>query len=116
MPAALLPRQLAKQRTVGFMRVFVAGEAKRRRFALKLSAKGRGKLLLKAPGGPLVRYVRGGLEVRGLPARSAVAEITIYRVTKRDGATKPKRYRLRVQVLRPGVRTLKLSVRPRAPR
>ena len=65
---------------------------------------------------PLVRYVRGRLEVRGLPARSAVAEITLYRVTKRDGATKPKRYRLRAQVLRPGARTLKLSVRPRAPR
>jgi hypothetical protein len=115
-PAALLPRQTVKKRTVGFMRVFVAGQAKRKRYALKLSPKGRGKLLLKAPGRPLVRYVRGGLEVRGLPSRSAVAEITIYRVTKRDGATKRRRFRLRAQVLRPGARTLKLTVRPRAPR
>ena len=91
-------------------------EPRRRRYSLKLSPKGHGKLLLKAARRPLVRYVRGGLEVRGLPARSAVAEITIYRVTKRDGATKPRRYRVRAQVLRPGARTLKLSVRPRAPR
>jgi hypothetical protein len=111
-PAALLPRQTAKRRTVGFMRVFVAGQAKRKRYALKH----RGKALLKANGRPLVRYVRGGLEVRGLPARSAVAELTIYRVTKRDGATRPRRYRLRAQVLRPGARTLQLSVAPRAPR
>jgi hypothetical protein len=115
-PAALLPRQTARRRTVGFMRVFVAGQAKRKRYALKLAPKHRGKALLKANGRPLVRYVRGGLEVRGLPARSAVAELTIYRVTKRDGATRPRRYRLRAQVLRPGARTLQLSVAPRAPR
>ncbi|MEA2133751.1 MAG: large repetitive protein [Solirubrobacteraceae bacterium] len=115
-PAALLPRQTAKRRTVGFMRVFVAGQAKRKRYALKLAPKHRGKALLKANGRPLVRYVRGGLEVRGLPARSAVAELTIYRVTRRDGATRPRRYRLRAQVLRPGARTLQLSVAPRAPR
>ena len=64
-------------------------------------------------GKPVVRYVRGGLEVRGLPARSAVAELTIYRVTKRDGATKRKRFRLKAQVMRPGARALSLSVRPR---
>ena len=115
-PAALLPRQTAKRRTVGFMRVFVAGQSRRKRYALKLAPKGRAKTLLKAARRPLVRYVRGGLEVRGLPARSAVAELTLYRVTKRDGATRRKRYRLQARVLRPGARPLKLSVRPRAPR
>ena len=57
-----------KRRTVGFMRVFVAGQAQRNRYPLKLAKKGRGKLLLKSRGRPLIRYVRGGLEVRGLPA------------------------------------------------
>ena len=66
-PAALLPRQTAKRRTIGFMRVFVAGQSGRQRYALKLARKGRGKLLLKAAGGPVVRYVRGGVKVRGLP-------------------------------------------------
>ena len=115
-PAALLPRQTAKRRTVGFMRVFVAGQSQRKRYALKLVKKGRGKYLLKAAGKPVVRYARGGLEVRGLPARSAVAELTLYRVTKRDGATKRKRYRLKASIMRPGARALSLSVRPRAPR
>jgi hypothetical protein len=63
-----------------------------------------------------MRYVRGGLEVRGLPARSAGAEITLYRVTKRDGATRRKRYRLKASVIRPGARALSLSVRAHAPR
>ena len=62
-----------------------------------------------------MRYVRGGLEVRGLPARSAVAELTLYRVTKRDGATKRKRFRLKAKVMRPGARALSLSVAPALP-
>ena len=116
-PAGLLPRQTAKKRTVGFMRVFVAGQGQRKRFPLKLAKKGRGKLLLKAPGKPVVRYVRGGLEVRGLPAGSAVAELTIYRVRKLDGATKRKRFKLKARVMRAGsTGGLSLSVRPRAPR
>jgi hypothetical protein len=116
-PAALLPRQKAKRRTVGFMRVFVAGQGRRKRYALKLARKGRGKLLLKAPAGPVVRYVRGGLEVRGLPAASAIAEITIYRVKKLDGETKRKRFKLKARVMTVGsTGGLSLSVRPRAPR
>jgi hypothetical protein len=116
-PAALLPRQKAKQRTVGFMRVFVAGQGQRKRFPLKLAKKGRGKLLLKAPGRPVVRYVRGGLEVSGLPAGSAVAELTIYRVKKLDGETKRKRFKLKARVTHAGsTGGLSLSVRPRAPR
>ena len=112
-PAALLPRQTAKRRTIGFMRVFVAGQSGRRRYALKLARKGRGKLLLKAAGGPVVRSVRGGVKVRGLPAGSAVAELTIYRVRTLDGATKRKRVRLRARVMRPGAGPLSLSARPR---
>jgi hypothetical protein len=115
-PAALLPRQTAKRRTVGFMRVFVAGQSLRKRYALKLAKQGRGKDLVKGRGKPVVRSVRGGLEVRGLPARSAVVELTLYRVTRHDGATRPKRYRLKAAVMRPGARSLSLSVRPRAPR
>ena len=42
-PAALLPRQTAKRRTVGFMRVFVAGQAAASAIALKLAPKGRGR-------------------------------------------------------------------------
>ena len=99
------------------MRVFVAGQGQRKRFPLKLAKKGKGKLMLKAPGKPLVRYVRGGLEVRGLPAGSAVAELTIYRVRKFDGATKRKRFKLNARVMRAGsTGGLSLSVRPRAPR
>ena len=115
-PAAPLPRQTAKRRTVGFMRVFVAGQSRRKRYALKLAGKGRGKYLLKTAGKPAVRYVRGGLEVRGLPPRSAVAEITLYRVIMRDGVIRGKRYRLKASVMRPGARALSLSLRPRAPR
>ncbi len=113
-PAALLPRQKAKKRTIGFMRVFVAGQSQRKRYALKLAKKGRGKLMLS--GQPVVRSVRGGLEVRDLPAGSAVAELTLYRVKKLDGATGRKRYRLKARVMRPGAAALSLSVRPRAPR
>ena len=61
--------------------------------------------------------MRGGLEVRGLPAGSAVAEITIYRVKTLDGATKRKRFKLKATVTRAGsTGGLSLSVRPRAPR
>jgi hypothetical protein len=37
-------------------------------------------------------------------------------VTKLDGPTRAKRYRLAARVMRPGARALALSVRPRAPR
>jgi hypothetical protein len=112
-PAALLPRQGAKRRTVGFMRVFVAGQGKRKRFALKLARRGRAKTLLSAAGAPAVRFVRGGLKVGRLPARSAVAELTLYRVTKLDGKTTSRRLKLRARIA-PSGRTL--SVRPKAPR
>ena len=115
-PAGLLPRQTAKKHTVGFMRVFVAGQGQRKRFPLEFAKKRRGKLLVKGSGKPVVRYVRGGLEVRGLPAGSAVAELTIYRVRKLDGATKGRRVKLKARVMRAGsTGGLSLSV-ARAPR
>ena len=40
-PAVLLPRQVKAKRTIGFMRVFVAGERRRRRYSLKLAQKGK---------------------------------------------------------------------------
>jgi hypothetical protein len=115
-PAGLLPRQTARRRTVGFMRVFVAGQPKRKRYALKLARRGRARTLLSGPGRPVVRMVRGGLAVSGMPARSAIAELTIYRMTKRDGTTRRKRYRVKARITRPGAAALSLSVRPRAPR
>jgi hypothetical protein len=66
-PAPLLPRQTGERRTVGFMRVFVAGQAARNRYPLKLARKAAASCLLKSAGRPLIRSVRGGFEVRGLP-------------------------------------------------
>ena len=116
-PAGLLPRQKAKQRTVGFMRVFVAGQAQRKRFPLKLAKKGRGKLLLKA------RRQAGWCATSAAASRcaacprgSAVAELTIYRVTKLDGATKRKRFKLKARVMRAGSRAGCHSASARAPR
>ena len=114
-PAALLPRQTAK-------RPHDRLHARLRRRpepaqALRAQArrKGRGSCLVKARGRPWSARPRRP-PVRGLPARSAVVELTLYRVTTRDGATRRKRYRLKASVLRPGARALSLSVRPRAPR
>ena len=82
-PAALLPRQV-KRRTVGFMRVFVAGE--RGAAATRSSWPRRaGRRRRAGAGKPTVKLGKGELDVIGLPARSAVAELTLYRVKKLDG-------------------------------
>jgi hypothetical protein len=61
-PAPLLPRQTGERRTVGFMRVFVAGQAARN-LPPQARQEGRGKLLAQVRGpaaDPLrARRVRG---------------------------------------------------------
>ena len=109
----LLPRAVKKARTIGFMRVFVAGERGRRRFSLKLPKKGPNKVLVSGAGKPLVKLAGGGLSVTGLPPRSAVVELTLYRVKKLDGATKRRVYKLRARVAPSGG---SLSARPKPQR
>jgi hypothetical protein len=109
----LLPRAVKKPRTIGFMRVFVAGESGRRRYSLKLPKKGPDKVLVSGAGKPLVKLAGGGINVSGLPARAAVVELTLYRVKKLDGATKRRVYKLRARVAPAGG---SLSARPKAPR
>jgi hypothetical protein len=115
-PAALLPRQTAGARTVGFIRLFVADAAKPVRYPLTLPARGARTAMLAAQGRPTVTLRRGGLKVAGLPARSGVAEVTLYRVTKLDRATSRRPYTVRVTVSREGATTQTLSAKPKAPR
>ena len=106
----LLPRQVKKPRTIGFMRVFIAGESGRRRYSLKLGKKGKKTPLVKGAGKPTVKLAGGGVSVTGLPERAAVVELTIYREKKLDGNTKRRVYKLRARVA-PQRGTL--SVRPK---
>jgi hypothetical protein len=115
-PAGLLPKQTAKPRTVGFIRLFVADAAKPIRYPLTLPGRGARSVMLAAKGRPTVTLRRGGLKVTRLPARSGVAEVTLYRVTKLDQATSPRPYTVKVTVTREGAKTQTLSAKPRAPR
>jgi hypothetical protein len=115
-PAGLLPRQTAKPRTVGFIRLFVADAAKPVRYPLTLPARGARSVMLAAKGRPTVTLRRGGLQVTGLPARSGVAEVTLYRVTKLDRATSPRPYTVKITVTREGAKAQTLSAKPKAPR
>jgi hypothetical protein len=112
-PAGLLPRQTTKVRKVGFVRFFIAGQ-KPRRFELVLPHKGIA--LLSGSGKPAVTIGTAGVKVTRVPARAAVAEITLYRITKLDNATRRRVYRLRARVLRAGSPQERFSARPRAPR
>jgi predicted actin-binding protein len=115
-PAALLPKQTAKPRTVGFIRLFVADAAKPVRYPLTLQARGARSVMLAAKGRPTVTLRRGGLKVTGLPVRSGAAEVTLYRVTKLDRATSPRAYTVKVTVTREGAGKQTLSAKPKAPR
>ena len=112
-PAALLPRQVKQARVIGFMRVFVAGERGRRRYSLKLAKKGKKTPIVRGAGKPTVKLGKGKIDVIGLPAQSAVAELTLYRVKKLDGNTQRRVFKLRARVAPTGGT---LSVRPKAPR
>ena len=112
-PAALLPKQTASPRTIGFVRVWAAGSSTRKRFSLRLARHGAAAIALS--GAPTVRYARGGVQVSGLPAGAAIVEVTLYRVTKVDGATTRAAYTLRAKVTGAGGAAT-LTARTRAPR
>ena len=65
----LLPRQVKKPRTIGFMRVFIAGQSGRKRYSLKLGKKGKKSALVAGAGKPTVKLKGGGV-VRHRPARA----------------------------------------------
>ena len=56
------------------------------------------------------------MTVTGLPDRTAVAELTMYRVTTLDLPTSGKRFRLKATVIRDGAARRAFAQRPRAPR
>ena len=115
-PAALLPQQSTKRRVVGFIRLYVAGVAKPVRFPLALPGRGTRAMMLAAKGAPTVTMRHGGLRIGGLPARTAVAEVTLYRVTKLDRATSPLAYTVKVAVVHAGTKAERMSARPQPPR
>jgi hypothetical protein len=110
-PAALLPRAGAA-RTIGFIRLYLSGRARPVRRALRFAR--RGSRMLKAAGWPTVVRTRRGLDVTGLPAGTAVAELTLYRVTRLDGRTTARRLSITARI---SARTsIVLRRRPAAPR
>jgi hypothetical protein len=115
-PAALLPKQTAAKRSAGFLRLSVAGRAKPLRLNLSLPKRGQRAVLLRAPGKPTVTRTARGLVVAGLPTRTAVAELTLYRVTKLDEATPRRTYGIRAVVTRSGAPAQSFSARPAPPR
>ena len=116
-PAALLPAQSAKRRVAGFIRLYVGGQAKPLRYKLWLPKKGAAPRLLAAAGKPAVSFRKGALRVTGLPLRTAVAEVTLYRVTKLDHPTSPRAYGVSVRISREGAAAAEtLAAKPKAPR
>ena len=117
MPAALLPAQSAKRRVAGFIRLYVGGQAKPLRYKLWLPKKGAAPRLLAAAGKPAVSFRNGGLRVTGLPLRTAVAEVTLYRVTKLDRPTSPRAYAVSARIIARGRgRGRDARAKPKAPR
>jgi hypothetical protein len=115
-PSALLPGQAAKRRPAGFIRLYVAGKAKPVRFPLTLPARGARSVMLAASGRPTVSLRRNGIRISGLPARTAVAEVTLYRVTKLDRATPARSYTVKATVARQAATAQTLSAKPKPPR
>jgi Protein of unknown function (DUF3344)/Ig domain of plant-specific actin-binding protein len=115
-PSALLPSQTAARRTAGFIRLYVAGRRTPVRFPLALPKRGARAVLLGAPGKPTVTRTRSGLLVTGLPASTAVAELTLYRVTKVDSATPQRIFRVSATVASDGSRAATFSARPKPSR
>ena len=62
-------------------------------------------------------FRKGGLRVTGLPLRTAVAEVTLYRVTKLDHPTSPRAYAVSARITREGATAAEtLAAKPKAPR
>jgi hypothetical protein len=115
-PAALLPKQGAAKRSAGFLRLSLAGRRKPVRFNLSLPKRGQKAVLLRAPGRPTVTRTGRGLVVAGLPAGTAVTELTLYRITKLDAATPRRTYGIGAVVARSGAPAQTFSARPAQPR
>jgi hypothetical protein len=114
-PAALVPRQVGRARPVGTLRLLVAGRGTPLILALRLPAEGSAPVLL-AGGAMTVTYTGGRLTIAGLPARTAVADLTLNRTTRLDGATTRRALRLAATLTRAGAAAEKLTRRTRAPR
>jgi hypothetical protein len=116
-PAALLPAQSAKRRAAGFIRLYVGGQAKPLRYNLWLPKKGATPRLLAGAGKPAVSFRKGGLRVTGLPLRTAVTEVTLYRVTRLDHTTSPRAYAMSARITREGAAAAEtLAAKPKPPR
>ncbi|HEX6743748.1 MAG TPA: hypothetical protein VF087_06030, partial [Solirubrobacteraceae bacterium] len=116
-PAALLPAQGGQRRAAGFIRLYVGGQAKPLRYKLRLPKKGAAPRLLAGAGKPSVAFRKGGLRVTGLPLRTAVAEVTLYRMTKLDHPTSPRAYAVSARIMREGAAAVEtLAAKPKAPR
>jgi hypothetical protein len=116
-PAALLPAQTAKRRVAGFIRLYVGGRTTPLRYKLWLPRKGAAPRMLAGAGKPSVSFRKGGLRVTGLPLRTAVAEVTLYRVTKLDHPTSPRAYAMSARITREGAAAAEtLAAKPKAPR
>jgi hypothetical protein len=116
-PAALLPAQSAKRRVAGFIRLYVGGRAKPLRYKLWLPKRGAAPRMLAGAGKPSVGFRKGGLRVTGLPLRTAVAEVTLYRVSKLDHPTSPRAYAVSARITREGAAAAEtLAAKPKAPR
>jgi hypothetical protein len=116
-PAPLLPAQSAKRRVAGFIRLYVGGRATPLRYKLWLPKKGAAPRMLAGAGKPAVSFRKGGLRVTGLPLRTAVAELTLYRVAKLDHTTSPRAYAVSARIMREGAAAAEtLAAKPKPPR
>jgi hypothetical protein len=115
-PAALLPTQNDARRSAGFIRLYIAGRTRPVRYPLTLPKRGARAIMLASTGRATVTRTATGLRVTGLPARAAVAEVTLYRVTKLDHATSPRAYTVKATVQREQARTQTFRAKPKAPR
>ena len=86
------------------------------RLALTLPARGARSVMLAAAGRPTVSLRGNAVRVTGLPARTAVAEVTLYRVTKLDRATSTRAFTVKATVNRAAATAQTLSARPLPPR
>ena len=117
-PAALLPRRAPSAASSASSASTSAGRPSRcaTRSALPRGAAHAGDAA-RRQGRPTVTLRSGGLRVAGLPLRTAVAEVTLYRVTKLDHATSPRAYTVSARITREGAAAAEtLAAKPKAPR
>ena len=112
-PSVLLPKQTGHARSAGFIRVYLAGRSTPVRYNLSLPKRGAKASLLGATGKPSVVRTKSGVRVTNLPAGAAVAELTLYRVTKLDRATPRTLYTIKATVSRDGARTQSFKAKPK---